>query len=132
MKQDAGTLFGRGVAFPPRLSTDGRWSWSEGAQNVREAMEIILLTELRERVMLPEFGAGLQTFLFEPNTVTTHQLLEERARQALTRWEPRIRLERVTAKEDPSDPQSAILTVVYRLVATAQPDQLELSIQLNG
>jgi hypothetical protein len=49
-----------------------------GPQNVREAIRVILMTELRERVTLPEFGGGLKPFLFEPNTVTTRQLVQDR------------------------------------------------------
>ena len=27
---DAGRIFGRGIAFPPRVGADGRVAWSEG------------------------------------------------------------------------------------------------------
>ena len=127
---NAATLLGRGIAFPPRLGPDGRLRWSEGSENVREALEVILLTELRERVMLGEFGAGLRSFLFEPNIATTHGLIEERVRRALTRWEPRVKLDRLTVAADPTDPQAAVLTIAYRLVATGETDQLALTVQL--
>ena len=55
---DAGRLFGRGISFPPRVGPDGRVAWSEGEVNVREAIRIILMTEPRERLRLPEFGGG--------------------------------------------------------------------------
>lgn len=129
---DVGRIFGRGIAFPPRLGPDGRVLFSEGADNIRESIRIILTTELQERLMRPGFGAGLGTFLFEPNTVTTHRLIEERARRALERWEPRIRLEAVSARPDPDDLEAAILTVHYRLVATGTGDQAVLSVQLSG
>ena len=58
------------MSFPPRVGPDGRVAWSEGEVNVREAIRIILMTEPRERLRLPEFGGGLSRFLFEPNTVT--------------------------------------------------------------
>ena len=67
---DAGRLFGRGLAFPPRI-VEGRVAWSAGEANVREAIRIILMTEQRERIRLPEFGGTLGRFLFEPNTVAT-------------------------------------------------------------
>src|SRR5207244_5141326 len=68
---DGGQLYGRGMAFPPRVGPDGRVAWSEGEVNIREAIQIILKTEERERLNLPAFGGGLRKFLFEPNTVTT-------------------------------------------------------------
>jgi uncharacterized protein len=125
---DIGTLLGRGIAFPPRLGPDGRLLLSEGAQNVREAIEVILLTELKERVMRPEFGAGLRQFLFDPNVGATHAAIADRAKRALERWEPRIRTEKLTVTADPGDPQAATLTLTYRLVATSQADTLTLAV----
>ena len=126
--KDLGSLLGRGIAFPPRLGPDGRLAFSEGAQNVREAIQVILLTELKERVMRPDFGAGLRTFLFEPNVGATHAAIAERARRALERWEPRIRIETLDVAADADDPQAATLTLAYRLVATGQQDALAVSV----
>lgn len=129
---DEGQLFGRGISFPPRIGPDGRTEWSAGAQNIREAIRIILLTEPEERLMLPEFGGGLQSFLFEPNTVTTHRLIQDRITQALGRWEPRITIESITVEHDPADEQAAVATIAYRLVATGKREQVSLTVQLAG
>lgn len=129
---DVGKLFGRGIAFPPRIGEDGRLAWSEGPQNVRESIQIILLTEFKERLMLPEFGGGLRAFLFEPNTTSTRRLIQERITQALGRWEPRIRLESVAVDPDPNDPQAAVATIHYRLVANQQRERVTLSVSLTG
>ena len=75
---DAGKIFGKGISFPPRIGPDGRVAWSEGEASVREAIRVILLTELNERVRLPNFGGSLGLFLFEPNTVTTRHLISDR------------------------------------------------------
>lgn len=129
---DAGDIFGRGISFPPRVGPDGRMAWSEGEENVRESIRVILLTERRERVMLPEFGGGLGQFLFEPNTVATRTLIQDRITTALARWEPRIAVESVSVDPDPTDPASAIATIVYRLVATQTRERLALSVSLTG
>jgi phage baseplate assembly protein W len=129
---DAGTLFGRSIGFPPRIGEDGRLAWSEGPENVRESIRIILMTEQRERLMLPEFGAGLGAFLFEPNTATTRRLIQERIQVALARWEPRIRVESVTVDEDPANPEAAIATIAYQLVADQSRERVALSVSLTG
>lgn len=126
-----GRLFGRGVGFPFRLGPDGRVAWSEGPENVRESIRLILLTEPRERLMLPDFGAGLRRHLFQPNTAATHRLIEAAVSRALERWEPRIQLESVDVDEDPEDPRSAVVTVRYRLVADQRRDQLRLTVRLS-
>jgi phage baseplate assembly protein W len=129
---DTGRLFGRGIAFPPRVGSDGRVAWSEGETNVREAIRIILMTERRERLMLPEFGGGLGPSLFEPNTVTTRHLIKDRIQKALAEWEPRIKVEDVRVEEDPDDSQGAIATIAYKLVATQSRERVSLSVTLAG
>jgi uncharacterized protein len=129
---DAGKLFGRGIAFPPHIGSDGRLAWSEGEANIREAIEIILKTEERERVNLAAFGGGLRRFLFEPNTVATRFQIEDRITRALQSWEPRITVNSVDVEEDPGDHQAAIATIDYQLVATRAKTQLSLNVKLAG
>jgi phage baseplate assembly protein W len=128
---DPGQLFGRGISFPPRVGTNGRIAWSEGESNVREAVQVILLTDLRERLRLPDFGGGLPRFLFEPNNVATYQTIKDRITRALGRWEPRIALESVAVDQDPSDIQSAVATITYRLIATQTRERVSLSVALS-
>jgi len=127
---DGGQLFGRGISFPPRVGNDGRVAWSEGEVNVREAIRIILMTEQRERLRLPEFGGSLGLFLFESNTVTTRQLIKERISKALARWEPRIKVQSVDVDPDLADVQAVIATITYKLVATQVREQVALTVTL--
>jgi len=141
---DPGRVLGRGMKFPPRVGPDGRVAWSEGESNVREAIQIILRTEPRERIRLPEFGGGLDAFLFEPNTVTTRELVRDRIVKALARWEPRIAVEAVSVEPervDPrgltpgethvADPQTAIATITYRLIATQTRERVTAAVTLG-
>jgi phage baseplate assembly protein W len=129
---DVGVLFGRGISFPPRVSADGHVVWSQGEDNIREAIRIILLTQLKERIQLPEFGGSLSNFLFEPNTPAIHHQIEDRIGRALEKWEPRIHVDSVAVAADPSDAESAIATITYRLVATQVQQQMNLSVKLAG
>ena len=132
MTMNAGSVFGRGIGFPPRVTPDGRIAWSEGETNIRESIRIILLTDQRERLRLPEFGGGLTRYLFEPNTATTRQQIRDRIERALAEWEPRIRLESVLVDPDPKDAEAAIATITYRLVATRALERVSLSVALTG
>jgi uncharacterized protein len=129
---DAGKLFGRGISFPPRIGADGRIAWSQGEANVREAIRVILLTEQRERLRLPEFGGSLGRFLFEPNTVTTRHLIQEQIAKALNQWEPRIAIEAVNVVADPADPEAAVVTIHYKLIATQTRERVSLTVGLAG
>ena len=125
-------IFGKGISFPPRVGADGRIQWSEGEDNIREAIRVILLTEVRERVRLPEFGGGLQQYLFEPNTVMTRRLIEDRISKALAQWEPRIRVDSITVEPNPNLPEEAVATINYRLVATQAAQNISLNVTLGA
>ena len=129
---DGGQLYGRGISFPPRVGDDGRIVWSEGETNIRESIRIILLTQELERLNLPRFGAGLQHFLFEPNTVTTRFQIQDRITKALQLWEPRISINEVAVEQDPAYPQDAIATIEYKLIATQVKERLSLSVKLGS
>lgn len=129
---DDASIFGRGIAFPPRIGPDGRWAWSAGAQNIREAIQITLLTGPGERLLLHAFGGGLSRALFEPNTPATHRQIQERVQSALRRWEPRISVESVRVAADPADEGRAIVTIEYGLVATRERERIALSLPLSS
>ena len=131
MNIDTGRLFGRGIAFPPRVGPDGRVSWSQGELNVREAIRIILLTDEGERIRRPQFGGGLARLLFEPNTAATQQAIRDRIQRALAEWEPRIKVASVEVEPDPADREAAIATITYRLVATRALERVSLSVALG-
>jgi len=127
-----GKLFGRGLAFPPRVGADGRVAWSEGADNVRESIRIVLMTRGGERLFEPDYGAGLDRFLFEPNTVTTRQVIKDRIAKSLLRWEPRIAPLAIDVEPDPDDATAAVATITYKLVATGAFERLSVTVTLGG
>lgn len=129
---DAGKLFGRSLAFPPRVGADGRVAWSEGSDNVRESIRIVLMTRQGERLFAPEFGAGLDRWLFEPNTVTTRQVIKDRIAKTLMEWEPRIAVESVDVEADPADATAAVATITYKLVATQTLERVSVTVTLGG
>ncbi len=125
-------IFGQGLSFPPRVGADGRLAWSEGEENVRESIRVILLTEPAERLMREEFGCGLRRFLFEPNTVTTRTLIREAVGNAIKAREPRVRVEQVTVEPDAEDPRLVAVEIHFRLVATQAVGSLGVTLQLEG
>jgi Bacteriophage baseplate protein W len=125
-------VFGQGLGFPPRVGTDGRLAWSAGEENVRESIRLILLTEPGERLLREEFGCGLRQFLFEPNTVTTRELIRDRIIQAIGRWEPRVMLEAVEVEADAENSRLVAITILFRLVVTQALERIGLTLQLES
>ena len=70
--------------FPYDFSGLGRTASTSRADHIRDLMEQVLFTSPGERVMRPEFGAGLLDLIFEPNSTTlaaTTQMLVHSALQ---------------------------------------------------
>jgi phage baseplate assembly protein W len=128
----AANIYGQGISFPPRLGPDGRMAFSAGPDNIREAIEVTLMTSRGERLMLPDFGGSLRNFLFEPNTTATRRLVQEDIEKVLGVWEPRITVQSVDVSADPNDARAVVAVVQYQLVATQQSGQMSLQIQLGG
>jgi phage baseplate assembly protein W len=86
-------------------------------EDVRQAVRVILGTAQGERVMRPDFGAGLKALTFEPINQTTISLVRHRVEEALVIWEPRI--DNVTVDVTAEPPLGRLLIDVrYRVRAT--------------
>ena len=89
-------FLGIGWNFPPG-EDDGHTHLAEYEESIRQAIRIILMTNPGDRIMRADFGAGLNLFVFEPVNPTTLARLEQRTRDALIDWEPRIDVAAVSA-----------------------------------
>jgi phage baseplate assembly protein W len=116
--EPARAFLGIGWAFPPRIQADGAVAESVYEEDIREAIRIILGTSPGERVMRPEFGAGLDQFLFEPVTPTTVGRVERQVREALVTWEPRIDVDGVAVRPEGAPPVVLMIELAYRVRAT--------------
>src|SRR5262245_32736136 len=90
-------------AFPPQLEADGSIAEAVYEEDVRQAIRIIIFTNRGERLMRPDFGAGLNEFVFEPVSTATMALIENRVREALIAWEARIDVLEVGVTSDASE-----------------------------
>jgi phage baseplate assembly protein W len=75
-------------------------------------------TEPGERVMRPDFGAGLARFVFEPVNTTTMALVRTRVHDALVDWEPRIEVVEVTVRTDAAERNLLLIDMSYRVRST--------------
>lgn len=117
LSPDPKAFLGRGFAFPVGVDAAGALALAEYEEDIRQAIRIILDTEPGERVMRPDFGAGLRGLLFEPLNTHTLALARHRVEQALIVWEPRIDSIDVLVTADP--PRGVMtINVRYRVRST--------------
>jgi len=117
MADDSKAFLGKGWNFPIEPDPRREVTIAEFEEDVRQAVNIILGTGQGERVMRPDFGAGLNALAFEPINTTTMALVRHRVEQALITWEPRI--DSITVKVFAEPPLGRLMIDInYRVRAT--------------
>jgi uncharacterized protein len=111
-----------GVGWSAPLTLDGRGEVAMAAyeEDVRQSILVILGTEPGERVMRPDFGAGLRALAFEPLNEVTMALAQDRVERGLIAWEPRIVVNDVAVTVDGNRPELGRLRIeiAYTVRAT--------------
>ncbi len=111
-------FLGVGWAFPPCVADDGGTSIAIYDDDIKQSIRIILGTDRGERVMRPDFGAGLRSFVFGPINQTTLQRVKSRVEDALVRWEARIDVLQVKVTLDATERSTLLIDITYRVRAT--------------
>jgi phage baseplate assembly protein W len=121
------------VGWPllPLPDAGGELRYPTYEESVRQSIKVILMTRPGEQLMRPHFGAGLERFVHEQNTLATRRRIRDLVTAALVRWEPRIVLDRVDVTEHPEGPTYVRVVINYRLRRTGAAQQLGLSMTLD-
>ena len=114
--------------YPYHFDGRGRTAGTTDADHIRDLIEQVLLTSPGERVMRPDFGAGLLRQVFEPNSsalaATTQFLVQSGLQQHLANL---IAVSGVTVENVDS---TLLVTVNYVVLADGSVQQT--SIRLPG
>lgn len=112
-----------GVSFPFRVGSKGGVVTSTTSAletiHINESIRQILLTRKGERPMEPEFGTNLHRIIFEVIDETIMNVIIFEITEALTRWEPRIRIVDVIVVEDDGVVRVGLTYLVIRSVTEA-------------
>jgi phage baseplate assembly protein W len=111
-------VLGTGLAFPFAADPRSQLALVSGADDVAQAIRIIIATAPGERPMRPEFGCGVHRFVFESIDASTLGLMEHEIREALHRWEPRVRVDEVGFSWDPENADLLIIELTYTIRQT--------------
>jgi len=109
---------GTGWQFPIRVNPLGGLSYSSGEENIAECIWVILATAQGERQMIPQFGCGMQEYVFAPNNANTFGNVAHLVRKALTTYEARIDVLDVQVETTPDEPNKVLIRVDYRIRST--------------
>jgi phage baseplate assembly protein W len=116
----------------PLPDANGRLNYPTLEESVRQMIRVILSTRPGEQLMRPSFGAGLDRYLHEQNTITTRRRIRDLVAESLARWEPRIAVERIEVRETPEQPTRIRVEINYRLLRTGVIQQTGITMDLEA
>ena len=110
-----GNFLGSGWSFPIKINQSGNLDMSYMEKSVYESIRIILETSKGERVMRPDFGCEINDLVFSPNNTATHNLICFYIEEAITKWEPRVILNKVEAVSNEYDEAKIDIYIEYTI-----------------
>ena len=116
----------------PLPDAAGQLLWPDLARSVRDAIRTILSTRPGELLMRPEYGAGLDRLLQQPNTLGTRRQIRDLVQSGLARWERRILLDGVEVWEVDGEPSHVLVEIAYRLARTGAAGAIKVTVQLEA
>lgn len=115
-------FLGTGFGFPFGVhEVTGRFRMSSAEDNIRESVQVILMTEKGERAMRPEFGCGLKKYVYETMDYGILVRIEDEVKTALERWEPRITDVDVQAVPSEGEENQIQIKISCRIRSTNSP-----------
>ena len=84
-------FLGTGAKFPLQVDpATGRIMTVSGNRTVKESVYLILMTQVTERLVRPEFGSDIMNYAFMDTSTTMLSILRRDITQTLLQQEPRI------------------------------------------
>ena len=92
------------VALPmARDSTDGFRMIKDFKSLIRQNLKMLILTNPGERVMIPNFGVGIKTMLFENFGTETYANIDSKIREQVKIYMPNIQIINISFDESAID-----------------------------
>lgn len=91
MNNDNAQFLGTGWSFPPEFKKGlNETKMSSGEMDIEESLQILLSTQLGERIMVPEYGCDLTELLFAPLDLSLKTFVADLIKTSILYHEPRI------------------------------------------
>jgi uncharacterized protein len=119
-----------GWPFLPKPK-DGVISYPSMEQSIRDSIRVILTTRPGEQLMRPRFGAGLENFLDQGNTVALRSQIQSTILQSLQNYENRITVDAVDVDPVPGDNSQLQIGIYYRILRTNSTQQISVKLEVG-
>ena len=81
------------------------WLWldKDFKEVARQNLKMVILTNPGERIMIPNFGVGIRTYLFENATQATFNTIRKRINEQVTKYLPYISIDDIRFLSERND-----------------------------
>lgn len=105
---------GKGLKFPVSVNNvTGRFEMSFGEEDIKESIYIILMTQKGERLLMPNFGSKINSYVFEVMDETNLTLMANNIKNAIQTYEKRIGNVNVNVEMDKLNKGKLIFDINY-------------------
>jgi len=116
-----------GMNYPIQLGQQGYFEQTFDSFTNEEVKLINLMhTVVGERVMQPDFGLGLEKYLFDPITTQMNVQIEKTIRSKIAYWLPNITINNLVVVSEPkTDADRNIIYVTINFSLVNDPSQFD-------
>ena len=119
--------------LPLTLDVDDGYALTKDLKELaKQNFKNLVLTSPGERIMDPEFGVGIRSYLFENNSVQTQGRIDARVRSQVQKYLPYIDIESIEFNNVDVNPNVSEnflgVRILYRIKKLAISDVLEIPI----
>jgi phage baseplate assembly protein W len=119
----------RFLDYPYSVSGTGIPNTTPADDHLRDLIVQVLFTNPGERVNLPEFGVGVQRFVFAPNNDALRLSVQFLVSTNLQQWlGDRINVEQVNVSSEPGFEETVTIEIVYTVRTTQQRQRVQVQV----
>jgi phage baseplate assembly protein W len=118
-----------GVKLPiTRDSADGYTMIGDFTTLIKQNFKMLILTNPGERVMLPDFGVGINQYLFENFSSSTYTDIETNIRKQTEKYLPVVTIRKITFEDSEQDNNRLGIAILYSIPVLGIKDLLQFTI----
>lgn len=110
---------------------NGELSYPELEESIKQSIRIILLTQKGGLLMHANFGAGLSSYLHQPNQLVTRRRIQDAIIDSINKWELRIVINSVDVWEIPEQDDAVRVVIDYVIKRTGVKENVKLTMNLG-
>ena len=121
--------FSYGVQLPLRRNqADGYQMIKTLQRNVAQNFKMLVLTNPGERVMDPNYGVGMMSYLFEAFTTSTYSGIEQKLKEQVARYMPIVKIVNISFDGSGADGNRLTMRIIYSVPQIGFQDFLDVTI----